>query len=170
MDYYSRYVIAATDITAQPKMFARYRGKPAKEIYRFAKGVAVSKSITGPAIFALGTIPGEMTKGVIYSAIGAVGETVIGYTSFIGISRWAYKATNVTFIKNSARLIYNFACLPLTIYSKGIAGFSDLIYLSKLEEYWFGGPVYIFDDNRLWIETNFTIDDAVKHIKFGEKN
>ena len=47
----------------------------------------------------------------------------------------------------------------ITLYSKGISGAFDLLQLSKLEKLWFGEPVYIFDDNRLWIEKNFTLND-----------
>jgi len=43
----------------------------------------------------------------------------------------------------------------MTLYSKGIGGAFDLLQLSKLEKLWFGEPVYIFDDNRLWVEKNF---------------
>ena len=50
-------------------------------------------------------------------------------------------------------------CLPITCYYKGIGGAFDLLQISKLEELWFGEPVYIFDDNRLWVEKNFTIGD-----------
>ena len=47
----------------------------------------------------------------------------------------------------------------ITLYSKGISGAFDLLRISKLEEMWFGQSVYIFDDNRLWIEANFTLGD-----------
>jgi hypothetical protein len=50
------------------------------------------------------------------------------------------------------------------LYSKRIGGTFDLLKLSKLEEMWFGAPVYIFDDNRLWIEANFTIGDIFDQI------
>jgi hypothetical protein len=53
----------------------------------------------------------------------------------------------------------------MTLYSKGIGSAFDLLRLFKLEEMWFGEPVYIFDDNRLWIEKNFTIGDIFEKIE-----
>jgi len=162
LEFMNRYIIAATDITSRPKAFAPMRGKTAKEIYRFSKGVVLSRSLSGPAAYAVISVPKEMSNGFIYSAIGVVGETVLGYVSGIGFVRWIYKATDVGSIKNLARLAYNVACLPITAYSKGASSVFDLLQLSKLEEYWFGTPVYIFDDNRLWIESNFTIEEVFK--------
>ena len=52
-----------------------------------------------------------------------------------------------------------FSLLPVTIYAKGIGSVFDLLQFSKLEEMWFGAPVYSFDDNRLWVEANFTLGD-----------
>lgn len=42
------------------------------------------------------------------------------------------------------------------MYSKGIGK----LKLSKLEEIWFGEPVYIFDGNRFWIKKNFTLGEV----------
>ena len=50
----------------------------------------------------------------------------------------------------------------MTLYSKGIGGAFDLMGISKLEKLWFGEPVYIFDDNRLWVEKNFTLTDLLE--------
>ena len=30
---------------------------------------------------------------------------------------------------------------------------------------WFGQPVYIFDDNRIWIEANFTLVDVFNKVE-----
>ena len=79
----------------------------------------------------------------------------------IGFVRYLYKIAQPEKLKASARLIYNVACLPMTLQSKGIGGAFDLIGLSKLEEVWFGEPVYIFDDNCLWVEKNFTLGELV---------
>lgn len=38
----------------------------------------------------------------------------------------------------------------------------DLLSIFKVEELWFGEPVYIFDNNRLWVEKNFTLSDLLK--------
>lgn len=48
----------------------------------------------------------------------------------------------------------------MTLYSKGIGGAFDLLQISKLEKLWFATPVYIFDDNRLWVEKNFTLSNV----------
>ena len=53
----------------------------------------------------------------------------------------------------------------MTIYSKGIGKTFDVLQLSKLEELWFGAPVYIFDDNRFWIEKNFTLKDLFQTVE-----
>jgi hypothetical protein len=150
-------------------LFAKFRGKTAREVYRFTKGVFVSREISRPALYAISQIPSEMTKGVIYKSIGEIGEYLIGYTSFIGVCRWVYRATDTYFIKNSARVIYNFSCLPFTIYCKGVSSAFDLMQISKLETIWFGSPVYIFDDNRLWIEKNFILENAFEHLNDGGK-
>jgi hypothetical protein len=52
------------------------------------------------------------------------------------------------------------ASLPITLYSKKIGGAFDLLKLSKLEKLWVCEPVYIFDDNRLFFEKNFTFDNV----------
>lgn len=167
MSKYSRYLIAATDITSRPKFMRPLRGKTAKEVYRFTKGAIVSKSLTGPFMYSASVIPRQISNGFVQKAISTAGEHIIGYFSFIGLARWTYIITDTTYIKNSARVVYNFACLPMTIYSKGISSAFDILYISKFEEYWFGTPVYIFNDNRLWIESNFTIEDAFRCVSDG---
>lgn len=161
----SRLVIASTDITSSPVLARRFRGKTAKEIYRCGKGIVVTGSIIKPVGFALVSIPAEMSKGFIYSTIGNVGESVIGYISGVGFVRYLYKVLEPEKLKATARLSYNLACLPVTIYSKGIGKTFDMLQLSKLEELWFGAPVYIFDDNRLWIEKNFTLKDIFQTVE-----
>ena len=51
-----------------------------------------------------------------------------------------------------------------TLYSKGIDIAFDLLRISKLEKLWFGKHVYIFDDNRLWIEKNFTLTELFQTV------
>lgn len=170
MSVYNRYILAAGDISSQHVFLKKYRGKTSKEIYRFVKGVVVSKSIAGPALYAATIIPTEMSKGFVYSAVANIGENALGYVSGLGFCRWIYKATDVTFIKNTGRLVYNVCGLPLTLYSKGVTGVCDLLQISKLEEYWYGTPVYIFDDNRLWLEKNFTLEDVFSGISSGGVN
>jgi hypothetical protein len=152
-----RLILAAGDISSSPILFRRYRGKTAKEIYRCGKGIAFTGSLAKPITYAVANIPAELSKGVIYTAAGNIGEATIGYISGIGLTRYFYKVVHPAKLKAYARLIYNIGCLPITLYSKGIGGTFDLLGVSKLEEYWFGSPVYIFDDNRLWAEKNFTL-------------
>lgn len=153
----SRFIIAAGDISSSPVLARRFRGKAAKEVYRCVKGVVLTGSITKPLGFAIVQIPGEVTKGIVYTAIGQVGESALGYISGVGFVRYLYKVVHPARLKATARLAYNIGCLPLTLYSKGIGGAFDLLQISKLEKMWFGQPVYIFDDNRLWVESNFTL-------------
>jgi len=156
----SRLIIATGDINSSPVLARKFRGKTAKEIYRCGKGILLTGSIAKSIGFALSTVPTELTKGVIYTAVGQVGETALGYLSGVGFVRYVYKVVNPTKLKATARLIYNIGCLPMTLYSKGIGGAFDLLQISKLEKLWFGTPVYIFDDNRLWVEKNFTLSDV----------
>lgn len=153
----SRLIIAGGDISSSPVLGKRFRGKMAKEVYRCAKGIALTGSVCKPLAFAISRIPGELTKGVIYTSIDEVGEQVIGYIAGIGFVRYLYKVVHPVKLKAIFRLAYNIGCLPLTIYYKGIGVTFDFLKVSKLEEMWFGHPVYIFDDNRLWMEANFTL-------------
>ena len=161
----SRLVIAAGDINSSPVLARRFRGKTAKEIYRCGKGIVLTGSVIKPVAFAISTIPAEFSKGIIYTAVGQVGESAIGYVSGIGFIRYLYKVVQPSKLKATARLIYNIGCLPMTLYSKGIGVTFDLFQVSKLEKLWFGAPVYIFDDNRLWIEKNFTLSDVFQTIE-----
>lgn len=140
------------------------RGKTAKEIYRCGKGIIFTRSIAKPLGFAVLQIPRELSKGVVYTAVGQIGDGVIGYVSGIGFVRYLYKVVHPSKLKATLRLIYNIGCLPITLYSRGIGDTFDLLKLSKLEEMWFGSPVYIFDDNRIWIEANFLMGDGFDKI------
>ena len=82
----------------------------------------------------------------------------------IGFVRYLYKAVQPVKLKATGRVVYNVACLPITIYSKGITGAFDVLKVSKVEKLWFGEPVYIFDDNCLWIEKNFTLNNIFEKI------
>lgn len=161
----SRLIIAAGDISSSPVLARRFRGKTAKEIYRCSKGIIITGSLAKPVGFAIANVPVELTKGFIYTAVGQIGETAIGYVSGIGFVRYLYKVVQPTKLKATARLVYNVACLPMTLYSKGVGGALDLLQISKLEKLWFGEPVYIFDDNRLWIEKNFTLNDVFEAVE-----
>ena len=154
------YPIAAGDIESSRVFARKFRGKMAKEVYRCGKGILFTRSIVKPIGYAVSTIPTELSKGFVYSVISNVGQEIIGYVSGVGFIRYLYKALDPGIIKGTARVIYNVGCLPMTLYSKGIGSAFDGIGLSKVETWWFGQPVYIFDDNRLWVEKNFTIRDA----------
>ena len=61
----------------------KFRGKIAKEIYRCGKEIILTGSIIKPVGFAIAIVPAELIKGVIYTAVGQVGETAIDYLSTI---------------------------------------------------------------------------------------
>ena len=160
----SRLTIASGDISSSPVLGRRFRSEVAKEIYRCGKGMVLTGSIVKPIGITVSTIPSEFSKGIVYTAVGQVGEAAIGYISGIGFVRYLYKIAQPEKLKASARFIYNVGCLPMTLYSKGIGGAFDLIGISKLEKLWFGEPVNIFDDNRLWVEQSFTLTDLLKTV------
>ena len=155
----NRLIIAAGDINSSPVLAKRFRGKIAKEVYRCGKSIILTGSIVKPVAFAAAQIPKELTKGIVYTAVGQIGEGVIGYISGVGFVRYLYKVVQPSKLKATARLIYNVACLPLTMYCKGIGSTFDLLKISELEKRWFGDPVYLFNDNRVWVETNFTLGE-----------
>ena len=160
-----KVVLASSDITGSPVLMKKFRGKTAKEIYRCGKGILFTGSLAKPIVFAAATIPAELSKGIVYTAVGQIGEATIGYLSGFGFIRYIYKIAEPGKFKATARIIYNVSSLPLTIYSKGVGGVFDLLKLSKLEKAWFGEPVYIFDDNRIWVEKNFTLMDGFKTVE-----
>jgi len=157
----SRIIISNSDISNSPVLARKFRGKPVKEIYRCAKGILVTHSLAKLIVYAVATIPGpgEMSKGFIYSAYGQVGETTLGYLSGVGFIWYLYRIIHSGKLKVTTRLVYNVVCLPMIIDYKEVGGVFDLLPLSKLEKLWFDQPVSIFDDNRLWIENNFTSND-----------
>ena len=118
----SHTVIAAADINGQKKIFGRFRGKVAREIYRCGKGVLVTRSIAKPFFYAVSKIPNELSKGFVYSVAGQIGETTLGYISGIGFIRYIYKVSSPEKLKATARIIYNVGALPMTIYSKASRG------------------------------------------------
>lgn len=142
-------LIASSDIVSSLVIGHIFKGKVVKEVYRCNKVGVLTGSVTKPSGFVVSTIPTELSKGIVYTVVGQVGETVIRSISDIGFVQYLYKIAQSKNLKASARLIYNVACLPITLYSKEIGGVFDLIGISKVEELWFGEPVYIFDDNRL---------------------
>ena len=156
----SRLIIAVADISNFLVLAKRFRGKTAKQLYWCGKSILLTGSVDKPLGFAVAQVPAELTKSVIYTALGQIGESIIGYVSGIGFVRYLYKVRQPSKLKAIARLAYNIVCLPVTLYSKGIGSAFDLLKISKLEEMWFGQPVYIFDDNRVWIEKNFTLSDV----------
>ena len=161
----SRLIIAATDINGTPVLVRWFNGKIAREIYRCAKGIILTGSLAKPVGFAIAQIPRELSKGMVCTVVGER-ENIVGYLCSIGFVRYIYKLANPGKIKATARFLYNFGSLPLTLYAKGVGNTFDLLKLSEMEELWFGQPVYIFNDNRIWIESNFTISNIVE--KFEE--
>lgn len=160
MSFQHMRILASTDISSHHKVLGRYRGKVAKGIYRCGKGVLITGGLKGPLSFAVTELTLELSTGFVKGAAGSAVETVIGYVSVVGFVRWVYKAANVGRMKAYARLGYNILGLPITLYCKGISKGFDILQISNLEEKWFGEKVYIFDDNRLWLEKNFTLNNA----------
>jgi hypothetical protein len=161
----ARLVLAAGDILSSPVFCKRYRGKAAKEIYRCGKGIAFTGSLGKPIAYVLISVPRETYRSVTFTAVGNIGEAAIGYVSGIGFIRYFYKVIHPAKLKASARLLYNIGCFPITLYSKGIGRTFDLLGISKLETYWFGLPVYLFDDNRLWAEKNFILTNVFEGLE-----
>lgn len=75
----SRSIIAAANISSSSVLARRFRGKAAKEIYRCGKRIMLTGSVAKPIGHAATTIPTELSKGVVYTAVGQVGETAIDY-------------------------------------------------------------------------------------------
>ena len=80
----SRLIIAAGNINNSPVLLKRFRGKTAKELYRFGKGIALTGSISKLLRFAAAQIPGEFTRGIVYTAVGQIGESILSYLSGVG--------------------------------------------------------------------------------------
>lgn len=112
---------------------------------------SVSKTLE----FVIVQIPG--TKNGIYTVIDQIGDDIFGYILAIGFVKYLSKVANQFKLNATARLVYTDAYLLITLYFKGIDNIFDLLKISKLEEIWFGQPIYTFDYNRLWIETNFIL-------------
>lgn len=159
------YPIAAGDIESTAVFGRKFRGKIAKEVYRCGKGILFTRSVVKPVGYAVSTIPRELTKGFVYSTLGHVGQDIIGYVSGVGFVRYLYKTLHPGKIKGTARLVYNVGCLPVTLFSKGVGATFNGLGLSKVERWWFGEPVYLIDDNRLWIEKNFTLKQAFEVVE-----
>jgi len=159
-----RYVLAATDISSrvnsQHKVFARYRGKTAKKIYRCGKEILLTGGLTVPLAFAVKKIGFELSSGFVKSAASSAAEGLIGYVSGVGFVRWIYKTASVGIAKAYARVGYNILGLPITIYCRGANAALYIVQIDYIEEKWFGEKVYIFDDNRIWIGKNFTLRNA----------
>lgn len=158
----SRFIVAATDKTEPDKAFAPYRGKCAKEVYRCVKGIFITRKILKPILFAGAQIVTEVPKGAVTAAALKAGECAIGYICGVGFIRSIYVCSHAGKVKNATRLVYNIACLPVTIYTKGANAVFDGIGIGYLEEKWFGERVYIFNDDRVWIERNFTASEILK--------
>lgn len=111
-----RLVLAAGDISSSPVLAKGFRGKAAKETYCCVKEVILTGSLAKPLGVAVATIPGELSKRVVYNTVGQIGENVLGYMSGIGFMRYLYKVLQPSKVKATARLAYNIGCLPLTLY------------------------------------------------------
>jgi hypothetical protein len=55
--------------------------------------------------------------------------------------------------------------LPAYGFTMGLRMPFSTVSISALEKYWFGEEVYIFDDNRIWLEKNFTMEETFRLIQ-----
>nr|QUS63959.1 hypothetical protein [Haslea silbo] len=158
-----RTILAFDDLN-KPKILARYRGKAAKEVYRCSKGIFMTKSLIGPISYATAQVPGAMFKGYFFSSVKNVGLQGLTYLFGIGWLKGSYELVTNNSLKNGFRIVLNLASLPMTGSAFIIGHVYDSFGISALEEAWFGSPVYLFNDNRIWLESNFTqsiIEDTI---------
>ena len=94
-----RVIITTRDISSSPVLAERSRGKIAKEIYRYEKGILLTDSVAKLVKFAVAHIFVELTKGVGYTAVGQIGDGVIEYVLGIGFIRYLYKVVQPTKLK-----------------------------------------------------------------------
>lgn len=107
----------------------------------------------------------ELKSGIVQKGTDSTIESLLGYFSGLGFLIWVYKVIDIDSIKTFGRIDYNILGLPLTIYCKGVGNITDFCQIGKIEEMWFRKKVYIFDDNHLWIEKNFSISKGFNFIK-----
>ena len=111
--------------------------------------MVATKYVVKPVCVTLLKVPGEITIGFVYSRKENVGEAIVGYVTGIGFFRFLYKTTKPTKLKPTIRVVSNIASVTITVYSKKIGSVLDFLQIYRLEEIWFGTPVYIFYYNRL---------------------
>ena len=158
-----RTILAFDDLN-KPKAYARYRGKMAKETYRCVKGIFLTRSLVGPVSHAVTQVPGTMLKGYFVSSVKDVGVQALTYLCGIGWLKGSYELVTNEALKSGVRVVLNLASLPMTGSACVVGHVYDSFGISDLEKAWFGSPVYLFNDNRIWLETNFTkvaIEDAI---------
>jgi hypothetical protein len=146
------------------KIFARYRGKTAKEIYRFAKTVLITREVIKPAVYAAKQVAFESPSGMIISAAKNAGSYVICYVLGIGFAKSAYMILQDGKIKNITRIVYNLGSVPYRLYANGAESTLNLLCLDRFEEGWFGERVHICGSFSIWPEKNFTLGDAINHL------
>ena len=157
--------IILLDLVTTSALSKCLRGKVSKEIYRCTKAIVLTGSVKKPVAYTLSRIPTQMHHGFFYSITEDIGEHVIGYLSGVSFIKYLYISVERPInLKATFRVTYNIICLPVTVYSKGISAAFYLLQISQLEKFWFGEPVHIFDGNRLWIESNFTMSDIFSHM------
>lgn len=138
--------------------------KTAIDICCCGKGIILTGSISKLLGFAVAKVSREMSQGFLYIPVVQAGEAALSYIFGIGFISYICKVAKLEKIKVMARLVYNLACLPFTLYSKEVTATADVLHIYTLKEIWFGAAVHIFNDNRLWIESNFTMDNIFERI------
>ena len=91
----SRPILASGDINSSPILAKRFRGKFAKEVYRYTKKIVMSHSLVKPVVYVILTILGKMTKGVISSAVGQAAVNYMFSVRFLGYKYKTLKSSKL---------------------------------------------------------------------------
>ena len=105
--------ILAFDDLDKPKLFALYRGKAAKEVYRCGKGIFMTKNLIGPISYATSQVPKVMFKGYFVSSVKDVGLQSLTYLFGIGWLKGSYELVSNNVLKNGFRVVLNVYSLPM---------------------------------------------------------
>lgn len=155
----ARNLVVAYNGQEKPILFRRFRGPIAKEIYRFGKALVLCHNGIGAGIYCVAQIPRELTRGYIQSCVGEFSLVLVGYCTGLTSLTCFYKLLSDSKVKTVARGMLNTYGLVATLPAWGVGKTCDVIALSKLEKIWFGTPIYLFDDNRIWLEQNCTLGE-----------
>jgi len=166
---YSRIPLVMHPIRKDERMFSRFRGRIAKNSYRYVKTAIITKSFTMPAFGSAIELLKEMISGELKQVNDDTGNYILTYISSLLLSGCAYKGLKVKRLKNTARVIYNIISFPMMIYFKGYDHAFKLLQLAEFEKRWFGEEVPILPTGKLFFENNFTTSNAIENILGGDE-